>query len=389
MQASRGEGMSGPVARALACALAPWLEPARVPGRILLAVSGGPDSTALMHAVAEARAEVPVEVATVDHGLRPESAAEARAVAEAAARLGFPHHHLRWDGPRPATSLPAAARAARYRLLAACAAGIGARCVLTAHTRDDQAETVLMRLIAGSGPGGLAGMRPERALGEGVILARPFLGIPKIDLIAWCEARGLPFASDPSNADEAFARARLRRLLPRLAREGLSTERLVRLADRAARDEAALRAAAERACADVVGRKTRECLHLDGAAFAALPEAVAIRVADLVLDQAGGEGPRRLERLERLILDALLPALRAGTPLRRTLRGLLIEAGRDRLVTVRRAPRRRGGGLAAPDPPGASRDTPLGELLGKGGPATYIGAECADGPAASGKGPGA
>jgi tRNA(Ile)-lysidine synthase len=308
-------------------------------------------------------------------------------VARAAAGLGLPHHRLRWEGARPETGLQEAARAARYRLLAACAGAIGAGLLLTAHTRDDQAETVLMRFLAGSGLAGLAGMRPERALAPGLILARPFLGLPKSALVAWCEARGLAYLRDPSNADDRFGRARLRALMPALAREGLSATRLARFAERAARDEAALAAAAARAFEDALRQAEPGRLSLDGASVAALPEALALRVIDRALDRAGGEGPRRLERLERLVLDALLPALRAGRPLRRTLRGLLIEARGNRALTIRRAPRRRGTPERAG--PEAARAAGASELLGKGGPATYIGPECDDDPTASGKGPGA
>ncbi len=235
---------------ALLAALAPHLtQPC------LLAVSGGPDSTALLHAAAAARGPAALHAATVDHGLRPEARDEAEAVARQAEALGIPHTILTWapDGPPPGTGIQAAARTARYRLLAARAAEVGAARLLTAHTRDDQAETVLMRLCAGSGPAGLAGMRPERDLGAGLTLARPFLHLAKASLVAWCEARGAAYLRDPSNRDERFARARLRRVLPLLAAEGLTVERLVRLAERAARDDAAL----DRLAADALARLTR------------------------------------------------------------------------------------------------------------------------------------
>nr|WP_280526009.1 tRNA lysidine(34) synthetase TilS [Methylobacterium soli] len=365
-------------------ALAPYLARG---GTVLLAVSGGPDSTALMHAAALSCGAAALHVATVDHGLRPESAAEAEGVARAALALGLPHHHLRWAGARPATGLQDAAREARYRLLAACAGTVGAGLLLTAHTRDDQAETVLMRFLAGSGLAGLSGMRPERALAPGLILARPFLALPKSALVAWCAARGIAFLSDPSNEDARFGRARLRALMPALAREGLSAARLARLAERAARDEAALAAAAARALAEAVRAAEPGRLALDGARVAALPEALALRLVDRALAQAGGTGPRRLERLERLVLDALLPALRAGRPLRRTLRGLLIEARSNGVLTIREAPRRRGG--REPAGAEAARAAGASELLGKGGDATYIGLERDDDPTAAGKGPGA
>ncbi|MBN6823114.1 tRNA lysidine(34) synthetase TilS, partial [Methylobacterium organophilum] len=174
---------------------------------MLLAVSGGPDSSALMHAAARLRdaTGASLRVATVDHGLRPESGAEAEAVGRAARALGLPHAILTWAGAKPGTGLQDAARRARYALLAAHAEAVGAGLVLTGHTRDDQAETVLIRLAAGSGPAGLAGMRAERDLGPGLALGRPFLHLPKASLVAWCAARGVAYARDPANGDPRFA----------------------------------------------------------------------------------------------------------------------------------------------------------------------------------------
>lgn len=324
--------------------LAPWIGPGSAFRGAVLAVSGGPDSTALLGCAARAGARIPLTVATVDHGLRPGAAAEAEAVARLAARLGVPHRTLAWSGPKPATRLQEAARAARYHLLAGLAREVGVDLVLTAHTLDDQAETVLMRLCAGSGPAGLAGMAPARAL-DGLTLARPFLGIAKARLVATCEAAGWPFARDPSNIDPRFGRARLRRLLPLLGEEGLSAARLARLADRLRRDEAALGAAAEAAFRDLQRFEPggQGGLAIDGPGLAALPEAVALRVVGLAVaamrDVAATSYAPRLERLERVCLDTILPALRAGTRCRRTLAGILLSAGGDRLTLAPEPPR--------------------------------------------------
>jgi tRNA(Ile)-lysidine synthase len=331
--------MTGPSDDPVLRALGPWL--GRSDRGVLLAVSGGPDSSALMHAAAALGASV--QVATVDHGLRPDSGPEAEGVGRAARALGLPHAVLTWAGPKPGTGLQDAARAARYRLLAAHAEAVGAGLVLTGHTQDDQAETVLMRLAAGSGPAGLAGMRTERPLAPGITLGRPFLALPKATLTAWCVARGIPHVRDPANADPRFARARLRATWAALEREGLSPARLARLAERAARDDDALRAAAEQAlAAALLPAKNTDAaaLHLDGAALAALPEALALRGLDTALTRAGA-GPRRLERLESLVLDALLPALRRREPIRRTLAGILVAADAAGIVTLTLAPPRR------------------------------------------------
>ncbi len=145
-----------------------------------------------------------------------------------------------------------------------------------------------MRLAAGSALAGLAGMRPERMLAPGLRLGRPFLGLDKAVLVGWCEARGLTFLHDPSNTDPRFARARLRAAASALAAEGLTSARLARLAERAARDEAALRQTAETALRDALLPAPEGTLRLDGTRLRALPEAIALRCVDLAITRAGG-----------------------------------------------------------------------------------------------------
>src|SRR5215212_6045191 len=190
---------------------------------LVLAVSGGPDSLALMWLAARWRRALsrgPRLIAvTVDHGLRAEAAREARDVKRLAHTLEVPHRTLRWTGAKPNTGLPAAARAARYRLLAKAARASGATHILTAHTRDDQAETLLMRILRGSGIAGLASMARETDR-EGVRLGRPLLEISKAQLMATLKKARIGFADDPTNRDPAFTRSRLRALLPALAEEG-------------------------------------------------------------------------------------------------------------------------------------------------------------------------
>src|SRR6202521_3272020 len=190
---------------------------------IVLAVSGGPDSIAWMWLAARWRrtlARGPRLIAvTVDHGLRAEAAREARDVKRLAKSLDLPHQTLRWTGPKPRTGVPAAARAARYRLLAQAARAHGATHVLTAHTRDDQAETLLMRLVRGSGISGLAAMARESER-EGVFIARPFLNVSKSRLIATLAKADIGYADDPTNRDVSFTRPRIRSVIEGLATEG-------------------------------------------------------------------------------------------------------------------------------------------------------------------------
>lgn len=309
---------------------------------LVLAVSGGPDSTALLALAARWRASLTrgpdLLAVTVDHGLRAESAKEAGAVKRHARALGIAHRTLRWTGAKPKTGLQDAARAARYRLLSQAAGKAGARCVLTAHTLDDQAETVLLRLARGSGLSGLAAMRGESAM-FGTIVVRPLLGVPKARLIATLERLRVAYADDPSNRDPRFTRPRLRALMPTLAGEGLTAERLATLARRARRVEEALQrmvaaAAEEVSLASWDGAGGR--IAFDPAGYARLPEEVALRLLGRAIAQAGDEGPVELGKLE-----ALQAALSAGGPFRRTLAGALVTR-RARALTVERAPPRRG-----------------------------------------------
>jgi tRNA(Ile)-lysidine synthase len=321
---------------------------------LLLAVSGGPDSTALMVLAARWRAALRAGprlfAVTVDHGLRAESAREARAVKQLARRLGIRHRTVRWVGTKPAAGLPQAARVARYSLLAAAARAAGAGHILTAHTLDDQAETVLLRLARGSGPTGLAAMarqtllsgQPHHADGA-LLLVRPLLDLPKARLIATLDASRITFCDDPSNQDPRFTRARLRGLMPVLADEGLSAKRLALLATRLRRAEATIEFAVA-----VAARAVSQAAWIDGGPirldaekFIGLPAEVALRLLGRAILQAAGESPLRLGRLEALYgLLAQSNSVRLrSSRVRRTLAGALITLAGDWL-TIERAPPR-------------------------------------------------
>jgi tRNA(Ile)-lysidine synthase len=269
---------------------------------LLVAVSGGPDSTALLLMAAEwakRRGKTRIEAATVDHGLRPESADEAKAVAALCARLGVGHRILQWKGAKPTTRLQERAREARYRLLVDHAKAIGADALLTAHHADDQAETVLFRLLRGSGLAGLRGM--DHMTGrDGMTIARPLMGLKKRDLIAFANARGTPFIDDPSNLDPRFARTRLRALLARLDEEGLNAKALDRLARRARETEEAL----AHLTAEVEAQVGSEGA-IDARALFAAPIAIAHRILTRRIAEAGGRDATRigLEKIETLAAD--------------------------------------------------------------------------------------
>ncbi len=185
------------------------------PGRIALAVSGGPDSLALL-LLADAALPGRVWAATVDHGLREESAAEAEAVGRLCGLIGVPHRTIAASVEPSGEGLQASARAARYAALAEWMDGEGLGLLLTAHHCDDQAETLLMRLNRGSGVAGLAGVRAQGSVpgtGGRLRLCRPLLGWRRGELAALVAAAGVEPALDPGNSDERFDRARLRRQL--------------------------------------------------------------------------------------------------------------------------------------------------------------------------------
>jgi len=234
----------------------------------LLAVSGGADSIALLHLAAPlARPDFAIAVATVDHGLRPESASEAAFVGQQSRDLGLPHQVLRWAGSRPSSGIQAAARRARYRLLAEHARNNGLDAVVTAHTADDQAETVFMRLSRGSGPAGLAGMAQTQRIAAGagapVLLLRPLLDVSRSALRSIAGAMPGRFIDDPANLDSRFERVRIRALLAALEQQALLTRNaLVLTAERQRKAAAALRRNALEAFAGSGGEVGEDAIDL-------------------------------------------------------------------------------------------------------------------------------
>jgi tRNA(Ile)-lysidine synthase len=320
---------------------------------LLLAVSGGPDSTALMLLVARWRKTLKTKpkliAVTVDHGLRAESKREAAAVARLARKLGIAHRTMRWNGAKPKTGLQEAARVARYRLLAAAARKAKASHILTAHTRDDQAETVLIRMSRGSGIAGLAAMaRLSSVPGdeEGQIkLVRPLLDIPKARLVATLHAAKIGFADDPSNRDPRFTRARLRGLMAKLAREGLDSRRLALLALRLKRADRAIEAVVDRAVAELSRLSPAgDAIAIDAAAYSGLPAEIALRLLGRAVDRVGDAGPVELAKLEALKTALDAAQIHGKGRFRRSLAGAIVTLAGARL-TVERAPPRRGRAL--------------------------------------------
>ena len=328
---------------------------------LILAVSGGTDSMALLEIASgwhrrrsagrSAGDEAPaapiprIIVATVDHGLRAGSAGEAAMVAARAAALGLEHCTLRWNGPKHLAGIQAAARDARYGLLlrlaqelsvAPCGgAGPSRVALITAHTSDDQAETVLMRLMRGSGVDGLAAMPvlgTWQQLGAGgtlvpVDVARPLLGLSRSRLAATLAAAGVVPAEDPSNQDHRFERVRVREALVILEGLGLTRAALARSAARLERARAALEAATDRLEALAVDRVCEVVAALDYDLIAQAPDEIAVRLLRRLLADARGRSGvvaslGAVEELHRRLF-------REGTAVKRlTIGGAIIETAR-------------------------------------------------------------
>lgn len=306
-----------------------------VAGPVGVAVSGGGDSLALLLIAADwsRKSGRRVVALTVDHGLRPEAAAEACFVADVAARHGIAHRTLRWQAPMPGQ---AKARQARHDLLAAAAREAGSVLILTAHTEDDQAETFLIRARAGSGWYGLAGIQPLSLSPSDrpdvpVLIARPLLNTSRGALRDLLRANGEAWAEDPSNENPAYERVRMRRLLaadPALRTQVLALQGRLQL----------LRRLQDRA----LGRWLSDQVEIrpDGALRAPLPlppgEQGPRALAALITLASGRARPVRSDALDRLTHriarpDTLRPATLGGAV-------VAIKQGRLHLVAEHRLP---------------------------------------------------
>lgn len=293
---------AGPLTPAEFAAAMAALGPFEPRPAVAVGVSGGSDSLALTLLLADWLVPLSGRLIafTVDHGLRPEAAQEAAWVGRQLRARDLAHRVLRWDGPKPAASRQAAAREARYRLLLAACEAEGILHLALAHHLEDQAETFLLRLGRGSGLDGLAAMASVVET-DRLRLLRPLLACPKARLAATLAARNADWIDDPSNDDRAYARVRLRRLLPELAGEGLTPNRLAAASGHLGRARAALEEAVAALLARAVRPHPAGFLDLDPAALAAASPEIALRaLARCVMTIGGCNYTPRLERLERL-----------------------------------------------------------------------------------------
>ncbi len=297
---------------------------------VAVAVSGGPDSLALV-LLAQHWAQQRGGRAwalTVDHRLRPESAEEARTVAGWLACRAIPHEILVWAGDKPTSGIQEAARDARYRLLAQWCRAHGVLHLLTAHHREDQVETHLIRRRAGSGIDGLAGMSAVREL-AGCRLVRPLLSVPRARLLALLAEEGQPFLRDPSNLNPAFERARLRTAPDRLG--GTAPDGVVAELRSCGRQRIARERSLDRLLAGSVALHPAGFAVLDPAIIAmADPESAERLLGRVAACVGAARYPARRVRLARL---------RAGLAARpdraRTLGGCRFVPWRGRLLVLR------------------------------------------------------
>ncbi|RDD60162.1 tRNA lysidine(34) synthetase TilS [Ferruginivarius sediminum] len=311
-------------------------EPFEPAPRIAVAVSGGPDSLALTLLLDEwvRPRGGSVLALTVDHGLRPEAAAEAAWTGEVLAARGIEHAILRWQGPKPGNVRQQHAREERYLRLRERCAEDGILHLAIAHHREDRAETVLLRIGAGSQLDGVAGIAHEREMPE-LRLIRPLLDEPKARLLATLRARGLSWVDDPSNLNPDYARVRIRRALPLLSRQGLDVESINEFAGGIGRARQIIEAAQDALLARAVWLHPAGFATLDPVAFAGSPEPVSFGALSRVLLAVGGlVYPPRTARLERLHA-----ALSEGLERGRTLGGCRIVPRKARWLVVHEAER--------------------------------------------------
>jgi tRNA(Ile)-lysidine synthase len=293
----------------------PW------PGAV--AVSGGGDSLALMHLLAgwaRAKKRAPPLVLSVDHGLRKESAREAKQVSRWAKALGLTCEILTVKNAKPKSDIEAWARAARLSLMGARLAKHRLTTLYLGHHEDDQAETFLLRLGRGSGLDGLSAMQKLASFPHpdfaGLSVARPLLAVPRATLQAYLKARKQDWLEDPMNSEARFARSRIRALLPALAQAGLTARRIADAAAHLARAREAL----DLATAAVLARALRQqagVLLLDPVALTAAPREIGLRALAALLKKVSGAAYRpRFDALESLFdRMAKAPGLGGGATL--------------------------------------------------------------------------
>lgn len=326
-------------------------------GGLAVAVSGGGDSLALMHLLADwakaRRREAPI-VLTVDHALRKASAKAAKQVAAWAKTAGLPVHVLKWRGVKPKSGIEAAAREARYRLMGGWLRKHGISSLYVGHTLDDQAETFLLRLARGSGLDGLCAMGAETPWPvqgfAGLSVVRPLLGVSRTELRAYLTERGQAWFDDPMNEDAAFDRVKIRQAQPMLAALGLTPARIAAAASHLARARMALDGMTKALLSRAVQKGEGKAVLLDPALLAAAPSEVGLRALAAMLMKVSGHGYRpRFDALERLYQRIVSGNLGGGCTLHGCRIGPAPRGNMNFAVLVKpESPRKTGGSRKIP-----------------------------------------
>ncbi|TIX32406.1 MAG: tRNA lysidine(34) synthetase TilS [Mesorhizobium sp.] len=329
------------------------------------AVSGGSDSTALLLLLKDhldrTAPGARLLAVTIDHGLRPDSATEARQVADFCAERGVAHRILAWRGDKPLTGLPAAARAARYRLLAQAADAEGIKLILTGHTADDQAETVLMRQARDDDGRGLAGMAPATLHDWRTWIVRPLLGTRRAALRDMLRHRDVGWIEDPTNVDVRFERPRMRASLAQGEGERRIAEALARSAQ-AARERHDIGRRAAMLIDAFASRPVPGLIRLDRDFAGHEDGQAAVYVLRILLATVGGmsflaDEVRCAELLSRLQLGSLCATLsRTVVDARRT--GIFLRRDNRRRITLKDGS---GDLVIAPLGPAAAGKAPFSE----------------------------
>lgn len=331
--------------------------------KIAVAVSGGADSLALMHLIADWRQGYSISsqdhndnnqstlrqprqgdtkqvlpdihIMTVDHKLRPEAAEEALFVKQQAETLGLPHTILEWDGPKPQTGIQEKARLARYNLMVSYCQMHNIPTLLTAHHLNDQIETFFMRLQRGSGLAGLGAMLPVTQW-QGVEIMRPLLDIPKERLIATLKHKNLTWCSDPNNKDPEFERVRIREKLQHVAELGFNFKAIGLSLKRLQRAHIALEDRINCLWPNVVQLSEAGSAFLQTKAFWDMPEEIALRILARCLDVVGRrDAPQKLSKLEAMYFDMKDTFVHKQQSAKWALAGCLIVLGEEFITFVR------------------------------------------------------
>jgi tRNA(Ile)-lysidine synthase len=289
---------------------------------VVVAVSGGADSMALLLLAREC---AQVTALTIDHGLRAESRDEAQQVKHWCEALNITHHTLSWQSQPLASAAQEQARNARYALLSQWCEDNDARYLLTAHHRDDQAETLFFRLARGSGIDGLAAIQPSVTLANGITLLRPLLSIPKARLIATLQAHGQDWIEDPSNQNPNYTRNRIRALIAQTGDADGICERAYKVSAFFQKFRNILENNTASILTTCTSTDDKGHITLDAVAFAALESDYGVRALASIVKQIGKDHNKpRTEKLERFYAQ-LCSDIKTGATTRRTFSHCLFD----------------------------------------------------------------